>query len=245
MDGKEYLSRARDLPIRSLRDVIGDGGIVVVAPHPDDESLGCGGLIAEACALSLAVRLIFISDGTGSHPNSPSFPKPRLLLEREMEARKASAILGVAPTAITFLRLPDRSVPIEGRDAERAVSEILCAVTDIQASAIFVTSDLDSHCDHRASFSIVRQVHERLLQTHVFTYPIWAWRSPELPSVPNNPEGFRLDVKQHISRKRAAIEQHRTQLGKLIQDDPEGFQLEPEMIDFFLVPYETYLEPPL
>jgi hypothetical protein len=49
-------------------------------------------------------------------------------------------------------------------------------------------------------------------------------------------------VQRHIARKRAAIEQHRTQMGDLIQDDPQGFHLDREMIDFFLAPYEIYLE---
>ena len=88
-----------ELPLGGLNDIIGTGTCLILAPHPDDESLGCGGLIAEATDLGLAVRLIFVSDGTGSHCNSLLFPKLRLRRERELEANRA----GMMPTIFTGL----------------------------------------------------------------------------------------------------------------------------------------------
>lgn len=242
MDARTYLNLARHLPISSLDKITRGGGIVVIAPHPDDESLGCGGLIAEASELGCPIHLIFVSDGTGSHPNSIAFPKARLLLEREAEAKRAGALLGLAPSSIAFLRLPDCSVRPTGEDGERAIATIADAADEIDASAIFVTSDLDPHCDHQASFEIVRRVREKLSHIQVYAYPVWAWHKTDLPHLPGPPRGFRLNVKRHLASKRAAIEQHRTQLGELIQDDPKGFRLDRAMIDFFLAPYEIYLE---
>ena len=102
---------ARD---RARAQLTGGRGVVVVAPHPDDESLGCGGLIAACCAHGIEVRLVVLSDGTGSHPNSQRYPAARLRDLREAELRQATSILGLPEHAIACLRLRDRAVPERG-----------------------------------------------------------------------------------------------------------------------------------
>ena len=73
MKSDAFFAAADALPVASLTDLLGDGGAVVVAPHPDDESLGCGALILEAIADKRPVRIVFVSDGTRSHP-TPQLP---------------------------------------------------------------------------------------------------------------------------------------------------------------------------
>src|SRR3984893_10953906 len=68
----EFFASANALPVADLDQIFGTGGIVVVAPHPDDETLGCGGLIALASQLGRNIQVVVISDGVGSHPNSRS-----------------------------------------------------------------------------------------------------------------------------------------------------------------------------
>src|ERR1700683_1361707 len=62
----EILAMANAVPYSTLEERLGGGGLVVIAPHPDDESLACGGLIAEAYAQGRLVRVVIVSDGTGS-----------------------------------------------------------------------------------------------------------------------------------------------------------------------------------
>ena len=65
----------RALPVaRDLDEITGNRCALILAPHPDDESLGCGGLIAEACARGRPPAVIIVSDGTGSHPLSREYP---------------------------------------------------------------------------------------------------------------------------------------------------------------------------
>ena len=77
MKAAEALEAARSFALATLEQRLGDGGLVV-APHPDDESLACGGLIAEARAQGRLVRVVIVSDGTGSHPASKAYPNARL-----------------------------------------------------------------------------------------------------------------------------------------------------------------------
>ena len=112
----DALAAMRDMPLLSFGQ-LAIRGLVVVAPHPDDESLGCGGLIAAATTDGIPVRIVVVSDGAGSHPNSVSYPPARLRHLRESETLTAAAELGVAADAVAFLGLPDRYVPSEGPDA--------------------------------------------------------------------------------------------------------------------------------
>src|SRR6478609_11649141 len=101
------LAAAHSLPLRPVRDALEDRPFIVVAPHPDDESLACGGLIADACRQGLRGKVIIVSDGAGSHPNSKAYPPDRLRALREEEAKREGAELGLKQEDMLFLGLPD------------------------------------------------------------------------------------------------------------------------------------------
>ena len=98
----DVLRCMESLPIADLDAITGGGTALVLAPHPDDESLGCGGLIAEACARGHPPVVAVLTDGTMSHPSSPSHPAPRLKALREAEARAAVESLGLSPDRLHF-----------------------------------------------------------------------------------------------------------------------------------------------
>ncbi len=241
MNAAAFFAAAVALPVGTLADITGGGGLVVVAPHPDDESLGCGGLIAATCAAHIPVRLVVISDGVGSHPNSRLYPPSRLRALREEETRRAATELGLGADAIRFLRLPDRNVPTRGDAADTAADAIVAAALEIEAGALCVTWRHDPHCDHTASAGLVDGARTRL-NVRVFSYPLWGWVLPPEMDVGPPPKGLRLDVSRHLAAKTAAIAAHRSQTTNLIDDDPDGFRLKPEMIARFTGPYEILLE---
>ena len=100
-----YLAAARTLPLADLHTVT-LGCALVLAPHPDDESLGCGGLIAAACAGGQPPIVVVLTDGAGSHPNSRAYPPDRLRTTREAETLAALACLGLLEDRVVFLRTP-------------------------------------------------------------------------------------------------------------------------------------------
>ena len=236
-----FFAAADALPAARLSDLLGEGGAVIVAPHPDDESLGCGALILEAVAARRPVRIVFLSDGAKSHPNSQSHSAARLRALRENEAQAAAATLGVPVSQIEFLRLPDGGVPGSGAQAEGASAAIANAVAKARAGAIFVTWRHDQHCDHQAAYAIARAAQHQC-GARLFEYSIWG-RGVELErDLDGPPRGFRLASAKHRERKRSAILSHRSQVSRLIDDDPEGFLLPRAMIEDILARDEVFLE---
>jgi LmbE family N-acetylglucosaminyl deacetylase len=118
------LEALRDLPVADPRTIVGEQSLLVLAPHPDDESLGCGGLIAEHHARGHDVHVMVLTDGTGSHPRSREYPATRLASLRMEEARAAMVALGLPEDRIDFLGLPDGHVSLNGRPFNDAAARI-------------------------------------------------------------------------------------------------------------------------
>jgi LmbE family N-acetylglucosaminyl deacetylase len=110
----KFLAAARELPVLPPEALPELAPALVLAPHPDDESLACGGLIAALATQGLPVRVVALSDGSASHPGSRRFPPMRLRGRREVELLAAVGELGLGPAAVRFLRLPDSRVPRRG-----------------------------------------------------------------------------------------------------------------------------------
>lgn len=242
IEAHQFFELCDALPFATLDDLIGPGGLVVVAPHPDDESLGCGGLIASALEVGRPVRVIVVSDGTGSHPNSKIYPAERLRALREAECRAACAALGLDAAHLSFLGLPDRSTPFEGPQAEAASAAIAAACDAVGASAVAVTWGRDPHWDHQTSCGLTIAAIPRMrTRPRLVQYPVWGHTLPPNTTLDGPPRGFRLDVAAALARKKEAIRAHRSQVTSLIDDDPEGFCLSADMVARFERPFEIYL----
>ena len=243
MTAGEVLAATHSLPFRPLRDVLEDRPFVVVAPHPDDESLACGGLIADACRQGLRGKVVIVSDGAGSHPNSRAYPPDRLASLRKEEARQAGAELGLRAEEMLFLGLPDRFVPYEGEEAERAIGVIAGCVEEIRAASVFVSWRHDPHCDHEASYQIAREVQRRVGKVRLFEYVVWGHTLPPATEVYPVGGGFRITLDHEVlEKKRRAVAAHRSQTSALIDDDLGGFVLSQVDLAHFDLPYEFFLE---
>jgi LmbE family N-acetylglucosaminyl deacetylase len=243
MTVSELLDAAHRLPFRPVREALENRPFIVIAPHPDDESLGCGGLIADACRQGLRGKVVIVSDGAGSHPNSKAYPPNRLTSLREEEAKRAGAELGLKPEDMLFLRLSDRFVPHKGKGAERAIGAIVDCVKGIGAGSLFVSWRHDPHCDHQASYQIVRQVQRRLSGLRLFEYVVWGHTLPPSTEVGPIHRGFKIRIDDEtLEKKRRAIAAHRSQTTDLIDDDPSGFLFTQMDLVQFERPHEFFLE---
>ncbi len=235
------LPRMRDLPLRGLDMFVDHGGALILAPHPDDESLGCGGLIASARARGRSISVVFVTDGTGSHPNSKAFPHDRLRDIREAEATTALGFLGVTARDITFLRLPDTDAPSDGILFDLTVARIANVARRNGHGSIFAPWRHDPHGDHLAAHLMAAEVARRLSLRH-WSYPVWGWTLSDRRRLEELSRGARLDVRDHLPAKRLAIAAHASQHGRVITDDPGGFQLPADLLSIFDTPYEVFLD---
>jgi LmbE family N-acetylglucosaminyl deacetylase len=244
MTAGELLNAAQSLPLRLVCEALEDRPFIVVAPHPDDESLGCGGLIADACRQGLRGKVIIVSDGAGSHPNSKAYPPDRLKAVRQEEARRAGAEVGLKPEEdMLFLGLRDRYVPSEGAEAEHAIDVLVDSARESDAGSFFVSWRHDPHCDHQASYTITREAQRRVKGVRLFEYIVWGQTLPPSTEVGPICNGFRIRIDPDcLKKKRRAIAAHRSQTIDLIDDDPEGFRLTQSELARFDLPYEFFLE---
>ncbi len=231
----------RDLPVRTLEAIFGAGPVLVLAPHPDDESLGCGGLIAACCAAGRPPFVLVLTDGTGSHPRSRLFPSARLRETRQAEARRAMAALGLGPDRFAFLGLPDTAAPHDGPAFDRAVDAVAARARAVGCTTIAAPWQHDPHCDHLAAHRMTEAVVARLGLRHI-AYPVWGWTLPPDEAVDEAVTGGRLNIERHLAAKRRAIAVHESQHGTLITDDPTGFRLPQHLLAVFDEPFEVFLD---
>lgn len=241
------------LPLLSSETVVTWGRTMVVAPHPDDESLGCGGAIALLKALNCGVHILVMTDGTQSHPNSPSYPAMRLRELRERETELALARLGVTSDEVTFLSFFDRSLPHPAVDAnvdqnfsfEKAVTLCRKHIASFLPQTVVLPWRRDPHPDHRATWQIINAAIGAVsVRPRCIEYPIWIWAMDEGGDAPRADEvaAWRLDITPVAARKQSAIAAHASQCTDLIKDDPSGFRLSADMLAHFALDWETYLE---
>jgi LmbE family N-acetylglucosaminyl deacetylase len=225
------------LPYTDLDVILGGERPLILAPHADDESLGCGGLIAACCARGRQPFVVILTDGAGSHPGSKQYPPERLRQVRAGEARQALATLGLAPENLVFFDYPDTALP-----AGPAVTARVAMLARDQGCTIMLAPWLyDPHCDHEAAAIMAREA-ARAANCRLLSYPVWGWLlPPDQPLPVNNVAGYRLPIAAHLEAKRSAVAAHASQYSDLIKDSPDGFRLPPELLSVFERPYEVFL----
>lgn len=225
------------------------GATVVIAPHPDDEALGCGGLLALLHQAGQPTAAVLVSDGTRSHPASVKFPAPARRTVREAEFCHALALLGADAAAPLLLGLPDGRVP--GQPGEPGFAEAVGQLVDFlqrqRADTVLVPWRRDPHPDHRATSQLVRATLATLPQPpRCLEYVVWAWERAapnDLPRAADGVCGFRLDIGSVSALKQRAIGAHRSQVAPgVFTDDAAGFLLSEEMLAHLTGPYEVFLE---
>jgi LmbE family N-acetylglucosaminyl deacetylase len=174
------------------------------------------------------------------------YPAERLRRLRESEALEALAILGVGPACATFMHQKDTQVPIPGSPGfADAVDRMVDVLTSCKPTTVLVPWRRDPHRDHRASWQILHEaVHQLTDPPTVLEYLIWLWELGNPADMPRPEEVtvWRVAIDAVFGQRSRAIAAHRSQVTRLINDDPAGFYLSPELLAHFAEPRELFLE---
>jgi N-acetylglucosamine malate deacetylase 1 len=226
--------------------VASDRSAIVFTPHADDETLGCGGMIAQKRQQGAQIDVVFLTDCSGSHPNHPRISPPALSQIRKQEAIAAVTTLGVTPTAIHFLDLPDGGLAeLSAIQVESAVGRLSQLITDLHPAEVYLPFRRDLHLDHEASHRLVRSALQHSgLMVETFQYPIWMVTAPwrvdfkmrELANL------YRLAIAPVLGQKRTALQCYQSQC---LPIPPETHaSLDAEFLSLFSSPYELYFKLP-
>ena len=217
---------SRDTDFRTLSQ---GAPIMVLAPHPDDESLGCGALLAHAFSAGTGARIVCLTDGSASHRGSRRYPPARLASLRRCELADAIRCLGGDLSDILWLGEPDGQS--ERSDRKASVIRLLIRLSArLGARSIFAPLASDPHSDHRAAAAIAAEVAAGAGLAH-YGYPIWTrWQRPYFRALLDEQSERRLPLGPHAARKRAAIAAHRSQHGQVVDDASEAFCLDPGFV---------------
>lgn len=162
--------------------------ILVLAPHPDDESLGCGGTIAKHIADGDEVRVVYLCDCGPDRAN---------------EALKACGVLGNGTIGVWFLDQPD--------GAAKAVGDVIYRfekmVETVDPDIIYAPHSNENHVDHRAAWSLATSIQrhrkvERSSTSSLRMYEIWT---------PLTDVSVVVDITPYLRVKADALECHQTQ----------------------------------
>ena len=230
---RQLTRRARPLPPDQTGRVA-----LLFAPHPDDETLGCGGTILHKTRAGAAVHVIFMTDGGSSHAHL--MPPEQLRPLRRREALAACRELGVPAQNVHFLGFPDGAL---ASHQPQAVAQVRSLLRELAPRQVFVPYQREHPPDHRAAHRIVLAALQMEKATlSVYEYPVWFWyhwpwiglrgrggyREPRtlLKNTLTAWLGLRLlkdfntavDIGDCIEQKKLALAQHTSQMTRLLPD---------------------------
>lgn len=209
---------------------------MVFSPHQDDETFGCGGMIALKREQGIPVTVVFLTDGQGNGGNSAN-TKEKIIAIRKKEAESALEILGVASSDIYFLDKQDGTLcDLHEESKQGTIEQIVELLKQHKPQEVYLPHRKDCHRDHEATYILVREaIKQAKIQVELLQYPIWMfWRAPLfiMLKLKDIADGYRLPITKVQTRKQKAIASYCSQIESL----PRGF------VNRFLGSYEIFFK---
>lgn len=147
------------------------GNVLIVAPHPDDEVIGCGGLIRRLVEKGQRVDVCILSGGGKSHNGCCDIDEHTLIEARRNLSRKAAEIISLPIDHLHFLNYPDGSISYDNENTP----QLQKMITELKPDAIFVPHKGEGWSDHIETGKIVREMLKDGGTFHLYEYCVWFW----------------------------------------------------------------------
>lgn len=172
--------------------------ILILAPHPDDETIGCGGLIAKAKKSGSDVRVVFFTDGSAGVSDKKLTNAQRAKL-REREAKSACIVLGLKESDLVFWRYQDGKLTTNSASVKLLNNLLTAYLPDIVLTP-FIS---DPHPDHAETSAILRKSLEVLnIDPEIMQYEVWT------PILANRT----LSIDESIKLKMSSLGNYKSQI---------------------------------
>lgn len=177
---KNYVRKFRQIALRlmvrlfSKRLDVTDKKTIVLAPHPDDETFGCGGLISQKIRKGVDVYIMFLTNGEKS---LQAVAVEEISQMRRLSAVRAGKVLGVEACNIFWLSYPDGHIPRKGsKYFDNAIVKLNETVEKLSIEEIYVPHYLEGWSDHLAAYEMAEDIAKRSKgNIDLYFYWVWTW----------------------------------------------------------------------
>lgn len=143
---------------------------VIIAPHPDDEVIGCAGLIQTLVERGTPPHVIILTGGEGSHRGCCDTAATAIVETRHQLTLKAAATLGLPESHIHCFHYPDGGVAIEHPETER----LQALLSELAPQSLFVPHRGEGWSDHLQAAEITKHLLKGK-DVSIYEYCVWMW----------------------------------------------------------------------
>lgn len=232
--------------VMSHRGTISASRLVIIAPHPDDETFACGGLIARMEQEGKHVSVIFMTNGEASHDACCKHRRLEVAASREAAAHRANRALGLASEHLHWLALPDTAVPSAASpDFSSAVAKAVQVLRAVNAQAIVYPHRMDMHPDHVNTSSIAICAADMLNIRQRYSFPTWMRRRLQAKHLVQRISAttIKLDIREVLSIKNEAIGIYMNDIQAGCPSNiPSAGNIEHQLLKLFQADYEIFFD---
>ena len=143
---------------------------VIIAPHPDDEVIGCAGLIRSLVERGTPPHVIIMTGGEGSHRGCCETSAEEIIAARHQLTLKAAATLGLPESHIHVLAYPDGGIAMEHPET----AKLKTLLTELSPDAVFVPHRGEGWSDHLQAAEITKYLLKGQ-NVSIYEYCVWMW----------------------------------------------------------------------